>query len=156
MIRNRGQLTEMERKFVDAYAKTGDTRYATKKAGYKYGVNNSHNILQRPAVQDAIIAYQMARMTSEALPLATSTVIGIMQNEKAPAAARIQAAREVFNRVLPSDKATQDKEPHEMSPDELAAAISRLESAAATKAKPVEEVAQIEEAEVIEGGDIFE
>lgn len=135
MRRREGHLTPQERKFVEALASTGNRQFALKAAGYK-GENNAAQVANRPQVQAAIIATQVARLTDEALPLAVQTVVSVMKNEKAPAAARIQAAREVFNRVLPSEKGPEGKEPHEMTPEELAAAIDRLESAAAAKARP--------------------
>lgn len=131
-----GAFTPKERKFLDAYAATGSRELAEKKAGY--APTMAWQVLQREDVQREIVARQVAIMTSEALPVAVATILEIMRNPKAPAAARVQAAKLTFDRVLPSQGDTGGKEPHEMTPEELAAAIDKLESIAAGKARAIE------------------
>jgi phage terminase small subunit len=140
MIRKPGTLTPQEQAFVDAMAATGDPGYSLKKAGYK-GERNASQVLKREAVQRAIIETQQARLVNDALPAAVSCIIEIIRNPKAPAAARVQAAKLTFDRVLPAHNDGTAKEPHEMTPEELAAAIDKLESIAAGKARPVAEIA---------------
>ena len=132
-----GALTPQEEKFVQALADSGDPAYAFKKAGYK-GSRNLSYVLKRPAIQAAVVQTQQARLTSEALPCAVNTILEIMRNPKAPAAARVQAAKLTFERVLPAHSDGSAKEPHEMTPEELAQAIDKLESIAAGKARQVE------------------
>ena len=107
--------------------------------------------LQRPSVQAEILRVQQERLTNDLLPLAVRCVEEILTNAKAPAGARIQAAKLVFDRTLGVQGALGDKEPHEMSGSELADAIAKLEAMAAARARPID-------AEVIDdtpGGDIF-
>jgi hypothetical protein len=133
-----GNLTPKERIFLQAYAETGSREVAERKARYSPGVG--WQVLQREDVQREIVARQVAILTSEALPAAVSVVLEIMRNPKAPAAARVQAAKLTFDRVLPSHAEAGAKEPHEMTPEELASAIDKLESIAAGKAKPMQEI----------------
>lgn len=131
-----GNLTPKERKFLQAYAETQNRDFAERKAGYAPGLG--WQVLSREDVQREIVARQVAILTNEALPAAVATILEIMRNPKAPAAARVQAAKLTFDRVLPSQADAGGKEPHEMSPEELAAAIDKLESIAAGKARMVE------------------
>ena len=137
MPRKNGELTPQEQTFVDAVASTGDTAYALKTAGYK-GARNASQVLKREPIQRAIVATQQARLVNEALPAAVSCILEIIRNPKAPAAARVQAAKLTFDRVLPAHSDGSAKEPHEMTPEELAQAIDKLESIAAGKARQIE------------------
>lgn len=130
-----GSLTRGEQAFAMAYAELGDVKAAEKKAGI--ATNHGYAVLKRPEVQREIVAQQTARMTAEALPLAVQTLINVMGSEKAPAAARVQAAKVVLDRTLGAAGEGQAKDIHEMTPDELAQAIATLEQQAASMAKPV-------------------
>ena len=83
------------------------------------------------------MALQTARLTTEALPIAVGTLISVMQSDKAPAAARVQAAKVVIDRTLGTGEGGQAKEIHELTPEELAMAINKLEAQAASMATPV-------------------
>ena len=131
-----GHFTPKERKFLEAYAETGDRELAEKKAKYVTGMG--WQVLAREDVQREIVARQVAILTSEALPCAVNTILEIMRNPKAPAAARVQAAKLTFDRVLPAHSDGSAKEPHEMTPEELAQAIDKLESIAAGKARAID------------------
>lgn len=134
--RQEGQLTRREADFIDAYAENGGNREkAEKKAGL--APRGGYAVLARPEIQRQIVAAQLARLTNDALPLAVDTVISVMTNEKAPAAARVTAAKVVFDRILPETGDAGGKEAHEMTPEELAARINALTAAAASKAKDV-------------------
>jgi phage terminase small subunit len=134
-----GALTAQEQAFVEALASSGDPALAFKAAGYK-GARNLAAVMKRPLIQKAVIETQQMRLVNEALPAAVSVVLEIMRNPKAPAAARVQAAKLTFDRVLPSHAEAGAKEPHEMTPEELASAIDKLESIAAGKARPMQEI----------------
>jgi len=139
-----GKLTPQERVFSRALADSGNLKVAGKVAEYR-GENSASKALARPAVQAEIARIQTERLFSEALPLAVNAVVSILQNELAPAGSRVQAAKLVFDRTLGTDEAGKRKEPHEMSPEELAAAIAELKRLAADRAKPVIEAEAIEE-----------
>ena len=130
-----GSMTRGEREFAIAYAALGNVALAEKKAGI--AVNHGYAVLKRPEVQREIVAQQTARMTAEALPLAVQTLINVMGSDKAPAAARVQAAKVVIDRTLGAGEGGQAKEIHELTPEELAMAISKLEAQAASMATPV-------------------
>lgn len=131
-----GRLTPQEREFSRVVAATRDPAYAAKKAGYR-GSAASSEVMARPAIQSEIARIQTERLFSEALPLAVNAVVSILQSETAPAGSRVQAAKLVFDRTLGTDEAGKRKEPHEMSPEELAAAIAALKRLAADRAKPI-------------------
>lgn len=134
-----GRMTRKEQDFALEYSRHGDRRAAELKAGYASG--EGYVVLARPEIQRMVVAQQTARLTTDALPLAVGTLIDIMGNSKAPAGARVQAAKVVIDRAMPLHEDGRPKELHEMTPDEIAAAISRLESTAAALAKPVQDVA---------------
>lgn len=144
MPRKDGRLTPQERVFSRAVAETQSPQFAAHKAGYR-GVSAPANVMARPAVQAEIARIQTERLFSEALPLAVNAVVSILQSETAPAGSRVQAAKLVFDRTLGTDEAGKRKEPHEMSPEELAAAIAELKRLAADRAKPMLEAEAIEE-----------
>lgn len=132
-----GALTLKEKNFLVAFAKHGDRRKAEQAAAIAAG--GGYQILARPEIQKRIVAEQTARLTYDALPLAVETLVSVMRSDKAPAAARVQASKIVLDRALPTDGTGNHKELHEMTPDELAAAIATLEGQAAAMARPVNE-----------------
>ena len=116
---------------------TGDKTYSAEKAGYKHAAIKAHAVMARQGVQEEIRRQQLARLFSEALPAAVQCLVSIITDSKAPAGARVQASKVVFDRTLGTDEGRESKEPHEMTPEELAQAIERLERVAAERAKPV-------------------
>ena len=142
-------MTRQERAIAGAFAETGSQKAAAQIAGLSQP--GASLALQRPAVQAEILRIQQERLTNDLLPLAVRAVEDILTNTKAPAGARVQAAKLVFDRTLGAQGALGGKEPHEMSGSELADAIAKLEAMAAARARPID-------AEVIDdtpGGDIF-
>lgn len=136
MPRKNGHLTNQERAIAAAYADTGSQGFAARQAGVQQPA--ASKALQRPAVQAEIMRVQQERLTNDLLPLAVRCVEEILTNVKAPAGARIQAAKLVFDRTLGAQGALGDKEPHEMSGSELADAIAKLEAMAAARARPID------------------
>ncbi len=130
-----GSLTRGETKFLEAYSKHGDRRKAEKAAGLRE--NSGYAVLARPEIQKRVIQHQTARLSTDALGLAVDTLVEIMGNSKAPAAARVQASKVVLDRALPTGTNGQVKELHEMSPEEISSAIHQLEAQAAAAAKDV-------------------
>lgn len=131
-----GQLTQAEKTVAGVLASTGSPAYARQKAGVS--APGFHKIINRPAVQAEIARLQTERLFSEALPAAVDCLVSIIRSDKAPAGARVQAAKVVLDRTLGSDEAAKQKDPSEMTPDELAEAIAKLEQVAASRAKVVE------------------
>ena len=138
-----GKLTQPERVFSERYAMTGDANYSGSKAGYG-SATASYLALQRPAVQHEIKRLQTEKLFAEGLPLAVNVHLAILADDRTPAGARVQAIKLMYDRTLGDADATQGKQAHEMSPDELAKAISEaklraaaLDHVAADRAKTV-------------------
>ncbi len=130
-----GQLSKGESAFLDAFAGLGDVPKAERMAGIAAGTGS--RILARPAIQTEMVQRQQARLASEALPIAITTLIEVMTNAKSPAAARVAAAKIVVDKGMPQDGDGRTKELHELTPEEIAKAIDTLTMQAATLAKPV-------------------
>lgn len=136
MPRKNGRLTRQETAIASAFAETGSQKAAASLTGMSQP--GASLALQRPSVQAEILRVQQERLTNDLLPLAVRCVEEILTNAKAPAGARIQAAKLVFDRTLGVQGALGDKEPHEMSGSELADAIAKLEAMAADRARPID------------------
>lgn len=153
MPKQNGHLGKQERAFAAAYAETGNTQFSSMQAKYAHGSVSGSRTLARPAVQAEIARIQTERLFNEVLPAAINCLREIIINPKAPAGARVQAAKVVMDRTLGQDDAQQGKEPHEMTGEELARAIAELEAVAAGRAR----VVNPEPAEIgPEIGDVFE
>lgn len=118
-------------------AATQERGYSAEKAGYSHPDQAAAKLLQRPQVVAEIARVQTERLFQEVLPAAINCLASIINSPTAPAGARVQAAKVVLANTLGLDGATQVKEPHEMTPDELAEQISKLERIAAERAKDV-------------------
>jgi phage terminase small subunit len=139
MGRNRGDgLNHQQERFSSIYAATGDAQYSASVARYAKPSAAASRELQKPHVQAEIARIQTQRLFAEALPAAVGCLIEIITSPKAPAGARVQAAKVVMDRTLGTDGAGQAKEPHEMTAEELAKAIDELERMASARAKPIE------------------
>lgn len=132
---NTGQLTRGEQAFIAAYADTGDRAKAEKLAAIPAGTG--YRMMARPEVMKRIQERQIARINCELLPVAVDTLLDVMTSAKSPAAARVQAAKIVIDRALPVDASGAPKDLTEMTPEDLAQAISTMEGMAAAMAKPV-------------------
>lgn len=152
MSEKTGVLSRQERLFAKAYAESGNRKEAAEKAGYKGAAMAACRQLAKPHVLAEIARVQQERLAVVVLPLAVNCVQEILTNTKAPAGARIQAAKLVFDRTLGAQDALGGKEPHEMTGSELADAIAKLEAMAASKARPIEDATVVDDTP---GGDIF-
>lgn len=148
-------LTRAQKQFAVAYAATGALAASAKKAGYAHHTGGIH-ALENPAVRAEIARIQTERLFNEVLPLAVQTHIDLLTNPATPAGARVQAVKLAYDRTLGGDGATADKQPHEMTPQELQKALddarlkaAALESVKADRARPVID-------DQAEKGDIFE
>ena len=163
MPRKNGRLTPVEQTFATAYASTHDKAYAGHKAGMSAISGNANKALARPAVQAEIVRQTTERMFNEVLPLAVKQHIALLEDPKTPAGAKVQAVKLAYDRTLGAEGAGNDKQPHEMTPDELARAtvearlrVAALESSTADRARPILEHEASEELdEEAPGEDIF-
>ena len=101
------------------------------------GEGYGYRILARPEVQAEIRQREQSRLVAEGLPAAVGALIEVVKSQKAPAAARVAAAKVLLDRTLGSQGEGAAKDMHELTPEELAKEISKLESMAAAMAKPV-------------------
>ena len=126
MPRKSGKATARERVFVDTMAASGDPVYSAHKAGYASPASAAVQLPQRPAIAAAIKAKEHARVTNDLLPLATDRVEQILNDPKENSRVVLAAAKMVWDRAFGEQGASEGKEPHEMTADELQERIARL------------------------------
>ena len=130
-----GRLTPTERKIAQSIALVGNAGAAAHRAGVtEQGVRAA---LQRPAVQAEIARQHEEMLFRDILPLAVAAHKRLLTDTRTPAGATVQAIKLAYDRTLGAEGAGQSKEPHEMTPEELAQAIAALERVAFERAKPV-------------------
>ena len=133
-----GAMTPMEKRFVVEAARTGEPVYAAARAGFKSPDMQGSQVMNRPAIREAIRREQLARLNNDLLPLAISTLQQIMTDPKATERGRLTATALVLKHTVGAAvDATEAKEPHEMSAAELQQRIEALRREAADRAKPV-------------------
>ena len=137
------RLTPKQSIFARRVAQGQPVSEASKLSGYSNHVGGVLAI-QAPHVQAEIARIQTERLFNEVLPLAVQTHIDLLTNPATPAGARVQAVKLAYDRTLGGDATGSDKQPHEMTAEELARAIddaklraAALESVKADRAKPV-------------------
>lgn len=131
-----GKMTPQERIFTKAYAASGDAATAALKAGYARQ-DQGYVVARRSGVAEEVRKLALARLTSEALPIAVATLIEVMTDKNQRGSARNMAAKIVIDRTLGEKGGADGKEAHELTGEELARAIEDLEREAAARAKPV-------------------
>ena len=143
MPQKTARLTPKQSIFARRVAQGQPLSEASKLSGYSNHVGGVHAI-QAPHVQAEIARIQTERLFNEVLPLAVQAHIDLLTNPATPAGARVQAVKLAYDRTLGGDATGSDKQPHEMTADELARAIddaklraAALESVKADRAKPV-------------------
>jgi len=133
-----GHLTALERGVAREMAATGSALHtAAKLRASETGVRQA---IARPAVQAEIARQHQEMLFTELLPLAVAAHKRILSDPRSPAGAVVQAVKLAYDRTLGADEANRTKEPHEMTPEELATAIGTLERVAAERAKPVQQL----------------
>lgn len=133
-----GHLTRQERNVAAAVAELGDVTAAARKL--RIPVASARDAMTKPAVQEESARQAQALLFSDILPLAAGAHKRLLSDPRTPAGALVQAIKLAYDRTLGADDPARHKEPHEMTPDELATAIAALERAAADKARPIEAI----------------
>lgn len=112
-------------------------------AGYADASGATH-AMKRPDVQAEIARVQTERLFSEVLPLAIQVHLDLLASSTTPAGAKVQAVKLAYDRTLGTENSDKAKDPHEMTPDELAKALATaklqaaaLESVKADRSRPV-------------------
>jgi len=139
-----GRLTKQERAVARGMAEWGSTTTVAQRLRIPAG--SVHAAMARPAVQAEYASQVRALLFSDILPLAVAAHKRVLSDPRTPAGALNGAIKLAYDRTLGLDDVAGSKEPHEMTPEELATAIAALERAASDKARPIEAI----EAKVIE------
>jgi len=133
-----GRLTPAEKTVTRVMAETGSAAYAQQKAGISQPAMSK--MLNRPAVQAEIARQHNEMLFRDILPLAVAAHKRLLSDPRTPAGATVQAVKLAYDRTLGSEEGARSKEPHEMTPEELAEAIATLSRIASDKARPVIEL----------------
>jgi len=133
-----GRLTAVERGVAAQMALTGSPAAAAAKIGVS--VSGVRQALARPAVQAEIARQHNEMLFRDILPLAVAAHKRLLSDPRTPAGATVQAVKLAYDRTLGSEEGAKSKEPHEMTPEELAEAIATLSRIASDKARPVIEL----------------
>lgn len=126
MPRKNGALTPLEKAFVHYMANTNDQTYAATKAGLAHPRVAGSQLMARPAVKAAVLQEADRILRDELLPLALATHKRLLTDKAVPAGAALGATKLAYDRTLGVDEAKADKEPSEMTYDELTESIERL------------------------------
>lgn len=135
-----GNLTPQERKFAEVLAETGKPLIAAKEAGFRHPATQASMVAKRPGVRAAVLEAQLDALHNDILPLAVAAHRRLLTDPKTPAGAVAQAVKLAYDRTLGLQEGASEKEPHEMTPEELANAIGNLERIKAERARPVLEL----------------
>lgn len=133
-----GRLTPAEKVVTKVMAETGSAAYAQRKANISQPAMSK--MLARPAVQAEIARQHNEMLFRDILPLAVAAHKRLLSDPRTPAGATVQAVKLAYDRTLGSEDGARSKEPHEMTPEELAEAIATLSRIASDRAKPVIDV----------------
>lgn len=121
-----GRFTPREKAFVERMARTGDAAYSAEKAGYGTPSVKGPQVFARPAVKAAVLQRADQILRDELLPLALATHKRLLTDKLTPAGAALGAVKLAYDRTLGVDEGKADKEPSEMTYDELTASIDTL------------------------------
>lgn len=136
------EMTDREDDFVMHFVQYGDAIKAAEAAGYAQAEIQGRQIARRPRVAAAIRIETTRRMQHMA-PVALTVLDKIMRDEKAPAGARVDAAKTILDRAAyvsdpkRSDRSDDNKPLAEYSVEELEQLVARLEEQRAGAAKDV-------------------
>lgn len=132
-----GRLTPQERIWVRYMAATNDATYAAEKAGYASPQPRGSQNLAKPALMELVREAAWKKLRTDGARIGVDVLISIAEDDKQPAGARRAAAADLVKLSgLAGPEGDQAKEPHEMTAEELAAAIDKLRRAAAARLGP--------------------
>lgn len=120
-------------------------------AALRVGVQDVRSILGRPAIVLEVARLQEEILVRDALPEAVACLRGIINNERAPAGARVQAAKVIVDRAFLQagiDRGRQADDESQMTPAQLGEAIAQLEAARRELLRPQIEAAPLPPAPV--------
>ena len=141
MPRRNGRFTPSERSFIEHMASSGGNQtYAAKQAGYKAPQSIGSQLMAKPEIRAAVIERYRHTLTTEGLPLAWAAHKRLLTDAAVPAGAKVAAVKLVYDQTLGVEAAKTDKEPSEMTFDELQASIEQLQARQAELANEARDV----------------
>lgn len=121
-------------------AESGSPTYAARQAGYRAPNIQGAQIMARPDVRAAVIEKYRQQLAVEGLPLAWAAHKRLLTDPKVPAGAVVAAVKVAYDHTLGVEAAKTDKEPSEMTFDELQASIEQLQARQAELANEARDV----------------
>ena len=126
-----GQLTEKQLAFVEHLVKEGkNPTEAARQAGYASPKQNAYLLTRNPKIGAAIRQARQTLYQTDLANLAAGTLRQVMQDQDAPAAARVTAARTALELSGDLDRGGADGSTRalsEMTPEQLAELIDKWE-----------------------------
>jgi hypothetical protein len=119
-------------------ARTGDATYAAEKAGYGGPpVIAGSKLMAKEGVRAQVMAEYDLAIVNELLPAAYQAALRIFQNPHSPAGAVMAGFKIVKDHVFRDDPDMLEKDPSEMTLDEIARKQQRLQEERETRAKDI-------------------
>jgi len=135
-------LTDKQRTFIQTLVLEGKTQTESARiAGYAMPKTAAWDLLRNPKVHAALRLYRQTIYNGELASLSVRTLKNVMADPDASASAKVSAARTALELAgdISKDKGSgiEGKSLHELTPDQLAGLIDKLEKEKAQVAKDV-------------------
>ena len=127
--RNR-ELSDKQSEFINGVVNLGlKQTESARRAGYNQPAQSDYNMMNSPAILHRIQQERLKLFQSDLSIVAVQTLKEIMQDQQAPASARVSACRSVLEKAgdFKAGQGTSDKSLSDMSPAELASVIDKLD-----------------------------
>lgn len=131
-----GHLGPTDAKVAEAFVRLGGDRAAVAAVTGTYPQHISRAI-GKPHVLHEIARLELERLVTEGVPAAINCLVEIASNKRAPAGARVQAAKVILDRAFAGEDATNERAPHEMTAEQLAERIAQMERALIARARNI-------------------
>lgn len=131
----------MERAFSERMAVTGDATYAAEKAGYGSPQVRGSQLMAKPAIKAEVLRRAETILRDEILPLALERHKMLLQATNIPAGAQLGAVALAYKQTLGDGEGQAlEKEPSEMTYDELQHSIERLRREADSRGEDAKDI----------------
>ena len=150
--RNR-ELSDKQSDFINGVVNLGlKQTESARRAGYNQPAQSAYNMMNSPAILHRIQQERLKLFQSDLSIVAVQTLKEIMQDQQAPASARVSACRSVLEIAgdFKAGQGTSDKSLSDMSPAELASVIDKLDVERIRIAKDVSQTATIVQQPAVE------
>jgi len=136
--RKNGSLTPKEQVFAERMASTGDRIYSASKAGLAHPNVAASQLMARDAVRAEVVRRHTDMLFNELLPLAVEAHRKLLTDTAVPAGARAQAVKLAYDRTIGASEGSADqKDPSEMTLDEIIQRTEALQRERADRARDV-------------------